>query len=67
MIQIPVKKKYQVTVPGSRYKSTSNDSVRRRTRRKVSDKLKLEIQASQPRMVLVLLPSGKKRMRREDD
>lgn len=67
--QIPSKKKYVVTTPGSKVKPPAGggDSTKRTRRRKVSDKLKLAIQASQPKMVQVLLPNGKKRMQRVEE
>lgn len=67
MEQLKSKYKYRQPKSSGKYKSSTNDSTRRRAnKRKVSDKLKLEILASQPRVTLVLLPSGKRRFVRED-
>jgi len=43
-------------------KSSSNDSTRRRLKRKVSDAMKVEIKRRQPNMVRVVSPTGKARM-----
>lgn len=67
MIQMKSKRKYTMSKTVGKHKPSKNDSTRRRQRHApVSDKRKLEIRASQPRMVRVLLPSGKVRMVREE-
>jgi hypothetical protein len=66
MHEMKSKSKYTQSKTRGKYKSSSNDSTRRRAgRHKVSDKRKLEILASQPKVTLVLLPSGKRRFVRE--
>ena len=66
MQQLKSKSKYTQPKSTGKYKPSHNDSTRRRaTKRKVSDKRKLEILASQPRVTLVLLPTGKRRFVRE--
>lgn len=62
MIQVKSKRKYTRNKSVGGNKPSSNDSTRRRAgKHKVSDKRKLEIQASQPRVTMVLLPNGKRR------
>jgi hypothetical protein len=56
------KSKYTEPKTRGKYKPSHNDSQRRRQKHKASDRRKLEIQATQPRRVRVLLPSGKTRM-----
>jgi hypothetical protein len=65
--QIKLKGKYKINRPGSNYKSKHNDGTRRRTQRRkiTNDKLKAQILASQPRVTMMLLPSGKIRFVRE--
>jgi len=65
MEQLPSKAKYRQPKSTGKYKPAHNDSVRRRRRVKVSDRHKLEILASQPKVTLVLLPTGKRRFVRE--
>jgi ribosomal protein L32E len=56
-----IKKKYTVGKTWGQ-KSCSNDSTRRRLKRKVSDAMKVAIKATQPQMVRVVSPTGKARM-----
>lgn len=57
-----VKHKYTRSKTSGRYRSSSNDSgTRGKTYRKASDKERAEIQARQPDVTLVLLPSGKRK------
>jgi len=68
MKQMKLKHKYTMQRTHGKYKSSTNDSVRRRVRRGpgLTDRQKAEQRASQPRMVRVLLPTGKTRMVREE-
>lgn len=69
MHQVRLKKKYAGSKTRGKYKSSTNDSVRRRVRRdpSIAERQERAAQrASQPKMVRVLLPSGKTRMIRED-
>jgi ribosomal protein L32E len=56
-----LKKKYTVGKTWGQ-KSSSNDSTRRRLKRKVSDAMKVAIKKRQPHMVRVVSPTGKARM-----
>lgn len=66
MEQIALRAKYRRGGSTGGYKSKHNDGTKRRAtpRRKVSDKLKQEIRATQPLVTLALLPSGKRRFER---
>jgi hypothetical protein len=66
MFQMKSKRKYTMDKTVGKHKPSKNDSTRRRRHVPVSDRRKLEIKASQPKMVRVLLPSGKARMIREE-
>lgn len=57
-----IKHKYTQTRTAGRYRSSSNDSgTKGKTKRKASDAERAAIHARQPRVTLVLLPSGKRR------
>lgn len=61
-----LKHKYAVQKRTGGYRSGHNDGVRRGTqRRKLNDKAKLQVSATQPRVTLLLLPNGKRRFVRE--
>ena len=47
------------------YKSKHNDGSRRKLKRKVSDAMKVRIQASQPKMLRLVGVTGKSKMIRE--
>lgn len=61
-----VKKKYTMDKSVGKYKSKHNDGKRRSDapRRKMNDKQKIEIAASQPLVTLVILSNGKRRFTR---
>lgn len=61
-----LKAKYTRPKTAGRYRSSSNQAgTRGKTYRKATDRERAEIQARQPRVTLVLLPSGKRRFVRE--
>jgi hypothetical protein len=63
-----VKAKYLRPKTGGRYRSSSNDSgTKGKTRRKASDAERAAMRATQPRVTLVLLPSGKRRFVHETE
>jgi len=62
---IPLKQKYlRGKLVG--YKSKHNDGSRRKLKNKVSDKMKVAIQKTQPNMVRLVSPTGKSKMVRKE-
>lgn len=57
---IPLRKKYKVGKTVG-YKSKHNDGTRRKLKRKASDAMKKMITESQPRVTMVVGPTGKRR------
>lgn len=60
MIQIPSKRKHREPKTAGRYRSSANQSGKK-NRRKASPAERQEMQARQPHVTLVILPSGKRR------
>lgn len=62
-----LKRKYRAYKPTGKYQSKHNDGKRRAaSRRKLPEKERVRVQAAQPLVTLVLLPSGKKTFTREE-
>lgn len=62
-----VKRKYVTTKTVGRYRSNHNDGKRRvASRRKLSDRERAAVRATQPRVVLVIGPTGKRRFVRAE-
>lgn len=62
-----IKSKYTQPKTRGKYKSSSNDSgARGKNRSKVNDRERAVIQARQPIVTLLLLPSGKRRFVRQE-
>lgn len=60
-MQTWIKKKYTAAKTRGKYKSSNNDSAKRRAnRRKATDRERTEIQARQPDVAMVLGPTGKR-------
>jgi hypothetical protein len=60
MFQIPSKRKHRDPKTTGKYRSTANQSGKRH-RRKATTEERRQMQATQPDVTLVLLPSGKRR------
>lgn len=60
-----LKGKYARPKPAGTYRSSHNDSTKRRNHKKATDKERQEIQARQPKVTLVVSATGKRRFVKE--